>query len=477
MIGKIGALDSNQIETVHSASLQILEKVDMRLRSEQYLEYLGEHGFEIDKVNWTVKMPEGLLADMLSKTPRTFKLYSRDGKRDLEMGERNCYYSTSGCAAYIVDHETGLKRPASLRDISSCAKIVDAVRNLDMLFSPVTAHDVPVGTGIVLEYRSTVENCAKHVHLVDLSSAYEAQYIMRIAGEIVGGADALVKKPIISDMICTVSPLTIDVSALTTVLTFVRQGLPVSSTSMPLAGATAPMTPAGTLALVNAEVIGTMAILQAFHQGAPTVYAALPSMTDPRTGMYRAAAPEAIWMRMAAAQIADRYRIPRMVGGVNSASKAANVQDAYEKAMTAVLSRLVGADMFTGFGLLDSATALALDQLIVDSEICEHVAQSLADRPIDDETLALDLIAKVGPQGHFLAEKHTLKHAAEIWRPALLRSERTSGVDQDTMVASAKRSVHEILKTHQPSPLDASVLKRIDEIVKVAQRNYRPENV
>jgi len=470
-------LDTDQVETIHSASLRILEKIGMRLHSGQYLDYLQQRGFEVDKANWTVKMPEALMNDMLSRAPKSFKLCSRDGKRDLEMGERNCYYSTSGCAAYILDHETGSKRPASLMDISSCAKIVDAIRNLDMLFSPVTAHDVPVGTGVILEYKAAVQNCTKHAHLVDLASAYEAQCIMRIAAEIVGGGDSLVKKPIVSDMICTVSPLTIDMSALTTVLTFVREGLPVSSTSMPLAGATAPMTPAGTLALANAEVIGTTAILEAFHQGTPIIYAALPSMIDPRTGMYRAAAPEAIWMRIAAAQIADRYRIPHMVGGVNSASKAANIQDGYEKAMTATLSRLVGADMFTGFGLLDSATALALDQLIVDSQICEHVAQALSDRPIDDETLAFDLIAKVGPQGHFLAEKHTLKHAAEVWRPILSRADKVSGADQDAMVAGAKKRVHEILKTHQASPLDGSVLKKIEEIVKLAQRNYLPENV
>jgi trimethylamine--corrinoid protein Co-methyltransferase len=473
MITSIRVLDENQVETVHSASLGILEKVGMRLRSERHLEYLENHGFEVDKKNWIVRMPETLVTDALKQAPKSFSLYSRDRENDLQIGQRNCYYSTSGCASDVVDVESGMRRPARLLDVASCAKIVDAIRSLGMFFSPVSAHDAPVGVGPILEYRTTVENCTKHVHMVDLSSAYEAEYVIKIAAEVVGGVEKLIKEPIVSDMICSVSPLTIDVSALTTVLTFVREGLPVSSTSMPLAGATAPMTPAGTLALANAEALGCIAVLQAFRPGTPIIYNVLPSIIDPRTGTYRAAAPEAIWMRIAGAQIADHYRIPCMVGGINSASKTSNIQDGYEKAMTAVFSRLAGADIFTGFGLLDSATALAMDQLIVDSEICEHLEKALNQRPVDDESLGLDVIAKVGPEGHYLAEKHTLKHANEVWIPRRPIVDKTDSRDPEGLVRNARKKVREILNTHHPTPLDASVLNRIDEIVKEPQKRHQ----
>jgi len=474
MIRDVKVLDEGEIETVHSASLQILGNVGLRLRSDQHLTYLQKQGFDVDKKNYSVKIPENLVAEVLKKTPKRFILYSRDRKRDLQMGERNCYYATSGCASNVIDFEIGERRPATLKDVASCAKVIDAVENLDMIFSPISAHDVPSGTGVIDEYRATVENSTKHTHLVDLNSVYEAEYIIRIAAEIMGGVDNLVKEPIISDMFCSVSPLTMHISALDTVLTFARKGLPVSSTSMPLAGGTAPITPAGTLALSNAEVIGGIIVVEAFCPNTPVIYTALPSIMDPRTGMYRAAAPEGIWMRMAIVQVANHYQIPCMVGGVNSASKTPNIQDGYEKAMTAVLSRLAGADVLTGLGLLDSATALALDQLVVDSEICDHVVRALTDQPIDDETLALDVIARVGPEGHFISDRHTLRHASDIWIPRLPGIDMVSKRDPDNIVKNAKKRVRDILKSHKTQPLDPSTMKQIDMIVSEARKNYQP---
>jgi trimethylamine:corrinoid methyltransferase-like protein len=96
MIEPIEVLDNNQIERIHFGALQILEKVGMRLRSETHLSYLQEQGFEVDKNNWTVRIPESLVTRYLKKTPKSFKLCSRDGRNDLQMGDRNCYYSTSG---------------------------------------------------------------------------------------------------------------------------------------------------------------------------------------------------------------------------------------------------------------------------------------------------------------------------------------------------------------------------------------------
>ena len=473
MIREIRVLDSNQIETVHSTSLRILRKVGMRLRSDRHLTHLQKQGFDVDKVHFTVKMPENQVIEALERTPKKFRLCSRDRKRDLQMGEGNCYYASAGCASDVVDFESGMRRPATLQDVASCAKVIDAVENLDMIFSPISAHDVPRGTGVIDEYKATVENSTKHVHLVDLNSVYEAEYIIKIAGEIMGGVDNLIKEPIISDMLCTVSPLTMDTTALDTVLTFARKGLPVSSTSMPLAGGTGPITPAGTLALSNAEVIGALVIIEAFCPNTPVIYTAFPAVMDPRTGFYRGAAPEEIWMGMAVGQVAGYYKIPYMVGGMNSSSKTPNIQDGYEKAMCAVLSRLAGADILVGPGLLDSASALALDQLIVDGEVCDHLDRALADQPIDEETLGLEVISRVGPESHFISDRHTLRHVGDIWIPRLPGTDRVSRADPESMVKKAKKRVRDILKSHQPQPLDPSTKKRIEMIVSEARKNYQ----
>jgi trimethylamine--corrinoid protein Co-methyltransferase len=419
-------------------------------------------------------MPQNLVTNLLEKAPASFELYSRDRKNDLQMGQRRGYHSSAGTAADVIDFETGMRRPATLKDIGIATKVIDSIRNIEVIFSPISASDVPSSTRTIDEYATTVKNTTKHVHLVDLNSPYEAEYIINIAAELVGGLEKLIKQPIVSDMFCVIAPLTIDISALATVLTFARAGLPVSSVSMPLAGGTAPVTPAGALALSNAEVIGAIAVIESFHPRTPIVYTPVAAVMDPGTGELMHA-PEALWMQMAMAQLASYYQLPCSMAFGGSSSRSASFKAGYEITASTLLSKLAGADIFTGLGLLDNSRTFALDQLLIDSEICSYVDKALSDAPIDEDAFALDVIAKVGPTGHFLAEEHTRRHVNELWRSNLLGGNILSRKDRENIVQNARGKVREILRTHHSPQLAPAVQKRIENIVHEAHRNCKTE--
>jgi trimethylamine--corrinoid protein Co-methyltransferase len=468
MIDAVKVLDDNQIQAIHSASLQILQKAGMKLDSEYYLMLLHKNGFEIDKRKRIVRMPEALVGEMLKKSPTHFTLYSVDRKNDLQMGERKGYLSTAGTASDIIDFETGARRFATLEDVRSSTKIIDSVAALKVIYSPISANDAPEGTRVIHEYEATVKNTAKHVHLVDLYSSYEAKYVLQIASELVGGVDVLVEKPVVSDMFCVISPLTIDEKALRTVLVFAERGLPISSVSMPLAGGTGPATAAGTVALSNAEVIGALAIIESLCPKTPVIYTPVPALMNPRTGSV-GRSPVTVWMDLAAAQIAVHYHLPCSMPSGGSDRMVRDIEAGYEIGTSAVLSRLAGADILTGAGLVDRSTALVLDKLITDAEIHDYVNSVLSEQQVDEETLATDLVVKVGPRGHFLSERHTRMYVHKLWNQHMHDGERDSVAEQ------AKKKVRDILGTPRPSWLDSSVEKRIHNIVHEAQKNYRQQ--
>jgi len=314
-----------------------------------------------------------------------------------------------------------------------------------------------------------VKNTAKHVHLVDLCSPYEAKCILGIASELTGGLDNLVDEPIVSSMLCVVAPLTIDETALDTIMVFAEKGLPISSVSMPLGGGTGPATPAGIVALSNAEVLGALAIVESLCPGTPVVYTPVPAVMDPRRGGVGYSRVR-MWMNLAVAQMARHYSLPCSMPTGNGNCSVSDFEAGVRIGASVLSSMLGGADIFTGAGLVDMSTTLVLDKLVIDAEIHDYINGSLNDQPIDDETLAVELIAKVGPTGHFLAEEHTRRHVGEYWDRDMPTRKN------NTIAERARRKVREILATRQPSWLESSTERRIDSIVSEAQRNYRHQS-
>ncbi len=232
---------------------------------------------------------------------------------------------------------------------------------------------------------------------------------------------------------------------------------------------TAPVTLAGTMVINNAEVLSSFTIIQMAYPGAPMLYSAVPSMPDLKTGQYGGGIPESALLFAAAAQIARYYGIPSMVGGFGPDAKTPGPQAAYESVFYALTPALVGADILCGIGLLDGDTLLSFEQMMIDYEIGTILLRLIRGFDVNDETLALDLIDKVGPGGTYLIERHTVDHVRECWRPMI-----SNLAPYDTWVAAgakdvvqvAREKVKEILATHKPTPLDADVQKSVRQIVR-----------
>jgi len=129
-------------------------------------------------------------------------------------------------------------------------------------------------------------------------------------------------------------------------------------------------------------------------------------------------------------------------------------------------------DLSATFGSLDQAMSASLDQVVLDAEVYEHARAYLRRFEINDDTLALDVIHKVGPGGHFLGEKHTLEHfKKEIWSRTMDDTFILDPMSKGSFSERAKTKVREILSIHKAPPIKEAVHKEMERILKDAEKD------
>lgn len=223
------------------------------------------------------------------------------------------------------------------------------------------------------------------------------------------------------------------------------------------------------LAVLNAEVISALALLQLAVPEAKVFYAGGPATLDLRTGSYTAGSPEALWLRMMVAEMAGFYGLPSIVGAGATSAKVPGEQAAWENTVSFILPSLAGASVLFGLGLLDGSNLLTYEEIILDAEIGAMVRRILGSVDLSDDAFAMDLVQELGPGGVFLDQRHTVDHMRKALSLPML-SDRDSYDDwyrkgKLSRVEVARQQVGKILTKHQPLPLPETVKKELKEVV------------
>jgi trimethylamine--corrinoid protein Co-methyltransferase len=459
--------DRKLLAEVHTRSLDLLESCGIRFHSARAREILHGAGAQIE--GDVVKLPGHLVESALKQAPGSFTLFARDGIHDCHLDGSRTFYSQDGCAALTLDFETGVRRGSRLEDIERMALISDYLDAVDIVSPTVSAQDVPTPAVAVSELRACFVHSGKHVVTESVTSARDARAQIELAAAVAGGKDRLRERPLFTNFVCTISPLTQDAGGIEAALEFAAAGVPAGIYPMATTGVTSPVTLAGTMAVVNAEVISALALLQIATPGAKVFYSGGPATIDLRTGAYTAASPEAIWLRTMVARMAAFYGLPSIVGAGATSAKLPGAQAAWENTLSFLLPSLAGASVLFGVGLLDGSNLLTPEQIVLDAEIASVVERLLTDVDASEDAFALDLIKELGPGGVYMDQPHTVKQMRRaLSLPPL--SDRDSYDEwyhkgQLSRVAVAREKARQILASHRPPPLPGSVTQALDDIV------------
>lgn len=288
---RLEVLNEEDLLRIHDASMAILARTGVAVYERQSLKQLEEGGADVDFGKSRVRLPERLIANSIENSPSRFMLAARDRRRSVELGAGSTHFTNSATGIRVLDHETGKVRQSVLADIRQFARVADVLENIAFYGPTVVAHDVKGKLHFLKEMVAAVENTTKHV-AHECQGTEMTRHFIRIAHTVAGGEDAFRKSPAVSVGGCPVSPLQFDKANTEAMVESAKAGMPYDVLSMAMGGGTAPVTIAGELALINAEVLAGIAICQLFAPGCPVIYGSVASVMDMRTGILALGAPE-----------------------------------------------------------------------------------------------------------------------------------------------------------------------------------------
>jgi trimethylamine:corrinoid methyltransferase-like protein len=190
----------------------------------------------------------------------------------------------------------------------------------------------------------------------------------------------------------------------------VELGIPVCVNSSAVAGATAPVTLAGNVVQMNAEMLAALTILQLHRPGAPVVYAAHPMAMDMKTGMASISTGEVGLMSAACVEIGRFYGLPTASNGICTDACTPDPMATLEKWASGYLPMMAGANVNGGSGSLACVGTVSLEQVVIDNDVYGHFFRQVRGLQVDEESLAAEVIAGVGPGDSYIMEDHTLTH-------------------------------------------------------------------
>ena len=467
---KLGLLDDAEIKQIHDATLDIIENVGVKYHSHAALDILEANGATVDRETTVARIPGDVVERALATVPHEFVLGARNPEYDLPLDGEHVYISSDGCGVFYRDPSTGEVRSSRKEDLENCARVVQALDNVSATSAVVSAQDCPPETRVLHEFDACVRNSEKHNIVVSIKEDWEARSLIRMAEALAGGAEELRRRPMFTAIICTVSPLHQERYGMDLALTLSEAGIPVSFYPMPILGATGPITIAGSAVVNNAEFVSGATLVQLAHPGAPVIHGGGPTAMYMNSGAYASNSPEAILLRSCQGHMADFYGVPAWYGAGATTAKEPGIQSAYENAIAMFMAYANGADVTFGTGLLDGSRILCLENMVVDNEILGMVKRILRGVDVSDETLAVDLIKKMGFNGNYLFDGHTRKHVRELWTATLGETgtyEAWKNAGARSATEKAQDKVREILAA-EPVPFPGDLAAEFDGIIAAA---------
>lgn len=464
---RIDVLSKSEIEKIHAATLEVIETIGVKFPLPRALDILEAHGASVDRATSIAKIPGNVIEEALKTAPPAYTLAARDPSQDLPMDGNHVFLGTDGCGVQVLDAFTGELHRSTKKDVADCAKVADALEEIGFWWAMVSAQDCPPESRGLHELEAAWNQTTKHLQTESLLHNGEMQAAIEMAAAIAGGREQLRKRPLLSIMQCTISPLAHDPGSLEAGLIAAEANLPVGYMTMASCASTGPATPAGNLVVGNAEVIAALALIQLAFPGAPIFYAAAQTAMDLRSGAYTGGGPEDYLFGAATNQLADFYHVPLSMGAFATGAKQPDWQAAVDNSFSAFMACASGADMLLGAGLLHGSRILSFEQLVMDCEIYSIIRSSLQGIPVTDETLALDAIRAVSPGGTFLSQKHTRQHMRELWLPSLMdrRPYEQWLEKKDGAREWAGERARQILSSHQPDALDPKLAEELKRII------------
>jgi trimethylamine---corrinoid protein Co-methyltransferase len=404
-------LAPEQVEQLHHASMRILEEVGLEFMDDEALDIWERAGAKLDRRQKHVWLDRDLIREAVGRAPASFTWRARNPAHNIRLGGDHVVFAPQGGVAYVTDLERG-RRNGTMTDYENFLKINQVCGAIHVAGEQlIVPYEVPVScrhlrrvlSAITLTDKALAE--AAHGRVISLDGINMAKLLF---GDNLGQEEGDEPAVVLAGVINVSSPLRYDERMLGGLITLARHGQLCIITPFILAGAMSPMTVAAALAQQNAEALAGIALTQLVRPGVPVVYGGFTTNIDMKSGSPAFGTPEGAWALAAGAQLARYYNLPYRGSGSLNTSKVPDAQAAYETMWNLWPAVLAGTNyIMHAVGWLEGGLTVSYEKIMMDMENLAMFAHFLNGFEINEETLALDVIAEVGPGGHHLGTAHT----------------------------------------------------------------------
>jgi len=467
-VPSLNLVNEQQVHEIKQAAFLILERTGVKLSHPEALKMVKAAGAIVKDEH--VFVPRYLIEDALAKAPKGFVVYDRLGRPVMDLSGRKSYYGTS--TASPNQEEIGTKKivPTSLDGIGRGARLADGLANIDFVMPFGTAQDAPLESAELYEIERVMQNTSKPVVFCGYSGRGVA-LALEMAAVVAGGREELARKPFIIPYPEPITPLHYPFEVVERIFVCSDFRVPQLTSGAQITGMTGPMTLAGSLALCNAECFFSIFLAQLRRPGSPCFICSSIGTSNLRNGLGHISCPEQSLTLAIQAAIGRSLGLPTWGLAGATDSKTVDAQAGIEAALEMVLQALAGVSLIHDSGYLDMGMACSFAMLVMDDEIVSWVKRFTSGLEISAETLATEIIHKVGPGGNFLTNKHTLKYTrTESWQSRLFAKNAYTAWEAEgrkSLEDRAHERAAEILAAHQPEPIAENVMA---EVIRVREK-------
>jgi len=464
-IPRLNILNEDQLELLHLSTLEVLRRTGIDVKEPGALEILKKGGCYVNGER--VRIPEYLVEWALGCSPPRVCMCDRNGNPAMFLEDNYVYFGTGSDTPNVVDPFTGERRLAVINDIANVAKAIDYLDEMSFVMCSGIASDVNAKISDLYHFEAMVNNTEKPIVYTSWSLE-NLKAIVEMAETVAGGEEQLRNAPFMALYTEPISPLQLAEESTQKLMFLAEKSLPCVFTVGTITGGTGPVTIAGGIVQANAEMLAGYVLANLIREGMPFIYGGGVLPMDMATSLMSYASPEFMLTTSAITDLARYYRLPMFSFAGCSDASTYDQQASLESALWIMLSSLSGGNLVHDVGYINNGLTTSFEQLVVSNEVIGMVRRITGGFEINEETLALDLIDKVGPGGEYLTSEHTLKHFKENWFPELLCRkayeswEKEGSKDLGTV---ANEKARHILENHVPKPLDDSIKSKLREIV------------
>jgi len=469
---RVQMISDDLVGRIIDEAFDVLERIGLQFENDRALDLLAEHGQRVERSTQHAFLSRGFVEKALETAPKGLTIWNVTGDTAIEVGGNSVTFDPGSAAIKVLAPDRSVRASTSA-DYVRLSRLVHHLPNIRAQSTSLVPGDIPNEASDYYRLYIALQCCNKPI-VTGLFRPESFDTMLEMMAAVRGSRKAVAEKPLAIFDACPSSPLRWSELTSESLMKCAAAGLPSEVVSVPLTGATGPVTLSGTLVVHTAENLAGIALAQAVRRGAPVIYGGAPCLMDMRGGQTPFGSIETMMIDCAYAQIGKRFGLPIHAYMGLSDSKLVDAQAGYETGYGIVLAALAGVNVVSGVGILDFITCQSLEKLVIDNEICGMAYRLIDGIKMRHEPMAIDFLPQAIEKGHFLGHPTTLKLFKEeglMPGKSVDRASAPVGGGGPTDYERAGKVVQDLLAKERFA-LTEPLLRELDRIVLQDARQY-----